>query len=98
MLLFLLDYILSMSALVTIDNIPRNYPPIAGEFSYFCSNYCGKENHYIVETFTSNEKSGDQCGCHFSSPINLKNVPFYTNQGIIKLVGKEIIRNCYKRT
>lgn len=81
----------------TINTIPRNNPPIEGEFCYFHSKDIDKKSHFIVNVYDFDENQEKKCFCHFSSPINLKNVPYYTNSGIIKSVGNQIIRNCYKR-
>ncbi len=51
----------------------------------------------MVKVYSTDNNIERSCACHFSSPINLNNQPYYTNSGIIKSIDKEIVRNCYKR-
>ena len=81
----------------TMNTIPRNYPPIVGEFSYFYSKDIDNKSHYMVKVYSTDNNIERSCACHFSSPINLINEPYYTNSGIIKSIDKEIVSNGYKR-
>lgn len=93
----LVFYLKINMSFTTINTIPRNYPPIVGEFSYFYSKDIDNKSHYLVKVFADEENQEKKCFCHFSSPINLNNVPYYTNSGIIKSIDKEIVKNWHKR-